>query len=274
VEEALEAAPAPVAAVGLGVACTLDRRRGVAVHSVHLPLVGVALEALLAERLALPVGVDNDATVAMLAEWRAGAACGTDDALMLTVGTGIGGGLVVGGALARGAVGAGGELGHVVVDADGPPCQGRCPNRGCLEAVASGPAIAREGLRVARERPASALGRAVASGRVLTGALVTELAHEGDPDAVKIVRGAGRWLGIGLAGLVNALNPEVVVVGGGVLGAGELLLEPARDEVAARALPPARDVVRIVPARFGDEAGMLGAALLAQDVSARLGRAA
>ncbi|MDP9400120.1 MAG: ROK family protein, partial [Actinomycetota bacterium] len=154
VEEVAEGAPGRVSAVGLGVACVFDRRRSVAVSSVHLPLVGVALEAVVGERLGLPVVADNDATAATLAEWRHGAARGADDALLLTLGTGVGGGLVVGGALARGALGAGGELGHVVVDANGPRCQGRCPNRGCLEAFVSGPALGRAGARVGAQRPA------------------------------------------------------------------------------------------------------------------------
>jgi glucokinase len=274
VGEALHAAPAPVTAVGLGVACIFDHRRGVAVSSVHLPLAEVPLGAVLAERLGLPVAVDNDATVATLLEWRHGAAAGARDAVMLTIGTGVGGGLVVGGALARGALGAGGELGHMVVDADGPPCAGSCPGRGCLEALVSGPALGREAARLARERPGSVLGRALAAGREPTGALVGELAHDGDEAALEILRRAGRWLGVGVTSLVNALNPEVVVMGGGVLGAGELLLEPVREVVAARALVPARDAVRIVPARFGEDAGMLGAATLAGEARASAGRAA
>jgi glucokinase len=195
---------------------------------------------------------------------------------MLTIGTGIGGGLVVDGRLARGSVGAGAELGHVVIDMDGPPCQGSCPNRGCLETFVSGSALAREGEAAARAHPASALGRARAGGRPVTGPLVTELAWDGDPAAREVVERAGRCLGVGLASLVNALNPEVAVIGGGVVAAGELLLAPARAELAARALRPSRDLVRVIPARFGDEAGMLGAALLALDAVDRpaAGRAA
>jgi glucokinase len=153
----------------------------------------------------------------------------------------------------------------MVVDMDGPPCQGSCPNRGCLEAVASGSALGRDGAAAAAGAPGSALGRALAEGRPMTGALVTELAHDGDPVARGVVRRVGEALGVGIASLVNIFNPEVVVVGGGVIAAGDLLLDPAREVVAARALSPSRDVARIVPARFGAESGMLGAAALALD---------
>lgn len=271
VEEVRAAAPSPPQAVGFGIPCLIDQERGMAVMAVNLPLSDVPFRELMAERLGLPVVLDNDANAAALAEHRYGAARGTRNAVMLTIGTGIGGGLVLDGALFRGSTGAGAELGHVTVDLDGPRCQGNCPNRGCLEAVASGTALAREALRLAGERPDSALGSALAGGREITGLLVTELAHDGDAAARSAVELIGRRLGVGIASFVNVFNPEVVVVGGGVLAAGELLLEPARAEVAARALRPSRDIVRIVPARFGHEAGMIGAATLAFDSLARPG---
>jgi glucokinase len=263
VEEARAAAPAPVAGVGFGIACLMDDRRGVAATSVHLPVADLPFADIMRERVGLPVAVDNDANAAMLAEWRAGAAAGARDAVLLTIGTGIGGGLVVEGRLARGSIGAGPELGHMVVDVDGPPCPGGCPGRGCLEALVSGAAIGRDGVAAAREHPDSGLGRALASGRPVTGPLVTELAWDGDPVARAVLRTAGEHLGVGLTSLVNIFNPSVAVVGGGVIAAGEMLLGPARAVVAERALWPARDVVSIVPARFGEEASMLGAALMA-----------
>jgi glucokinase len=152
-----------------------------------------------------------------------------------------------------------------VVAMDGPRCQGNCPNRGCMEAVASGTALAREAREAAEREPDSELGRAAASGRDVTGALVTELAHDGDPLSRELLALIGRRLGAGVSSLVNIFNPEAVVVGGGVMGAGDLLLEPARAEVAWRALRPQRDLVQILPARFGGEAGMVGAAALAFD---------
>ena len=199
--------------------------------------------------------VDNDGNCAVLAEARPARAAAPGDVVMLTLGTGIGGGLVLGGELQRGWIGAGAELGHMVIDMDGPPCQGHCPNRGCLEVMASGSALVREAsLRVAR-RPDTALGHALEEGRELTGPFVTELAHDGDPVARDALETVGRALGVGLSSLVNLLNPEVIVIGGGVIAAGEMLLEPARREMRARALAPARDAVRVVAAAFGDAGG-------------------
>jgi glucokinase len=267
VEEAREATTREVRAVGLGIPCLVEPATGVAMACNHLPLVDMPVRDLMAERLGLPVVVDNDANAALVAEWRFGAARGARHALMLTIGTGVGGGLLVGGRIVRGASGAAGELGHVVIDEDGPPCPGTCPNHGCLESLCSGPALAREGTRAAREAPESGLGRALAAGREITGPLVTELAHDGDEAARRVVGALGEHLGVAMAGFVNVFNPEVVVIGGGLVAAGELMLGPARAVVAERALRPARDQVRIVPARFGDESGMLGAAALALDLA-------
>jgi glucokinase len=262
VEEASAAAGGKVAGVGVGIPSLIDQQRGIAVSTVHLPIADVPFRDLMAERLGLPVFVDNDANCAMLAEHRYGAARGTRHAALLTLGTGIGGGLVIDGQILRGAVGAAGELGHMVVDMDGLPCHGNCPNRGCLETVCSGSAIGRMGREAAARDPDGALGRALAGGREISGALVTELAHDGDPDALDCIRRAGEALGVGVANIANIFNSEVVVVGGGVIAAGELLLEPARATLLARALSPSREA-RIVPARFGAESGMLGAAVLA-----------
>jgi glucokinase len=267
VQEASEAAPAPVLAVGLGIPCLVDPATGVALDSNHLPLHGVAVRDVLTERLGLPVAVDNDGNAALLAEWRFGEARGARHAIMLTLGTGIGGGLLVDGRIVHGHRGAAAELGHIIVDADGPPCPGSCPNHGCLEALVSGHAIGAEGLRLARSAPNSGLGRALDSGREITGALVTELAHDGDPAAGDVMRLMGERLGLGVVSLVNIFNPEVVVVGGGAIAAGELLLAPAREVVASRALPISRADARLVSARFGAESGMLGAACMALDVA-------
>lgn len=266
VEEARAEVDAEIASVGFGIPVTLDRRTGLAVYSTHLPLGGVPFADVMSERLGLPVAVDNDGNCAALAEARHGAGGGADDVVMLTLGTGIGGGIVLGGVVQRGWIGAGAELGHMVIDMDGPPCQGNCPNRGCLEVMASGSALVREAsLRVAR-RPDTALGLALEEGRELTGPFVTELAHDGDPVARDAIETVGRALGVGLSSLVNVFNPEVIVIGGGVIAAGEMLLEPARREMRERALIPARDAVRIVAAAFGEQAGMIGAALMAREL--------
>jgi glucokinase len=264
VEEA-RTAGGDVEAVGFGLPALVERETGTALWSTHLPLEGVPFRDLMSERLGLPVQVDNDANVALLAEHRSGAARGARHAAMVLLGTGIGGGLLLDGSIYRGARGLGAELGHMVVDLDGPECQGACPGRGCLEVMASGSAIGREAERLARERPDSALGRRLAGGGEITGALATELAHDGDEAARAALAVVGERLGAGLVSLVNTLNPELIVIGGGAVAAGDLLLDPAREVVAARALPPSGEGVEIIPAHFGAESGMLGAALLALD---------
>jgi glucokinase len=262
VEEVRAAAP-DVGAVGFGIPSLVDSRTGASLWSNHLPLDDVPFRDLMSERLGLPVYVDNDSNLSMLAEHRHGAARDARHALMVALGTGIGGGILIDGRIYRGATGVGAELGHVVVDIDGGDCPGDCPGRGCLEVLVSGNAIGVEGLAAAGARPESALGRRLAGGGAITGGLVTDLAHSGDSAAREVLDLIGRRLGAGLTGLVNVFNPEVIVIGGGAVAAGDLMLDPARAVVAERALPPARAVVSIVPAMFGDEAGMLGAALFA-----------
>jgi glucokinase len=258
-------APGEIGAVGFGIPSLIDSRSGTSVIAVNLPLANVRFGALMSERLDLPVFVDNDGNLAALAEHRAGAGVGVDHMVLIGLGTGISGGLILNGDLYRGWIGSGAELGHMVIDMDGPPCQGNCPNHGCFESVASGTALAREARRIAEEQPATALGRALRDGRDLDGPLVTELAHDGDPAAAAVLELIGTRLGVAIANLVNIFNPELVVVGGGVMGAGEMLLEPARAEMLSRALPPSRDVVKVVAAEFAHEAGMVGAAALALD---------
>jgi glucokinase len=263
VRQALEARPG-VAAVGLGIPCTIDRRRGVAITAVNLPIRDLPIRDEMSRRLDVPVFIDNDANVAALAEHRFGAARGTRDAVMLTIGTGIGGGVIVEGELYRGSNGAASEPGHIVIDFDGPPCQGNCPNHGCLETFTSGTALAREGREAAEREPDSALGRALANGDRIDGTAVTDAANDGDPVAVAVVEEAGRRLGAGLTSLANVFEPEVIVLGGGVAQAiGEIMIAPAREELRARALPP-MDQTPVKTAHFGPEAGMIGAAEMAR----------
>ena len=264
VDEVRAAAP-DVDAVGFGIPALVEWETGVSRWSTHLPLAGVRFRDVMSERLGLPVVVDNDANVALLAEARHGAVRDCSHAVLLALGTGIGSGLLLDGRIYRGSRGMGAEIGHMVVDLHGPDCQGACPGRGCLEVMASGSTIGREGELAARRSPSSALGRRLAAGREISGGIVTELAHDGDEAARSVLAEVGRRLGYGLVGVVNVFNPEAIVIGGGAIAAGELLLAPARAVVAERALPAARETVRIVPAHFGDESGMLGAALLAFD---------
>jgi glucokinase len=257
------AAAGDAGAVGFGIPSLVEFATGRSVSSVHLPLDDVPFRDLMSERLGLPVYVDNDSNLAALAEQRVGAARGAANVVMITLGTGIGSGVVLDGRLMRGSSGAAAEIGHMTIDLHGPPCQGTCPGRGCLEVMASGTAIGREGTDAGRREPSGALGRAVARRGFVTGEEVTALAVQGDAVARLVMAAIGRNLGAGIASVVNIFEPEVVVIGGGASAAGDLLLDPAREMVAQRALRPSRDHVRIVPASLGEEAGMIGAGLFA-----------
>jgi glucokinase len=238
-----------VAALGFGIPARIDQRSGRALAAVNLPLQNVDFRARMAERHGIPVAIDNDANAAAVAEWRVGAARGADHVVMLTLGTGVGGGLILDGKPYRGATGGGAELGHVVIEYDGPPCP--CGGRGHLESFASG----RAADAVARELygPASDAHELVRRGRA------------GESEAVAALTEIGRRLGAGIASFVNTFEPELVVVGGGFGAAGELLLTPAREVMAREALVPARDTVPIVEAELGEHAGLVGAGLIAYE---------
>jgi glucokinase len=237
-----------VVALGFGLPSTIDQRTGRAVASVHIPLEGIDFRDRMAERFGLPVGMDNDANAAAIAEWRLGAARGASHVVMLTLGTGIGGGLILDGRPYRGSIGAGAELGHIVLEYGGPRCSGACSGHGHFEAVVSGKAADEAALR--RFGPGADARRLVAE------------AHRGDQGAYDDLAELGRRLGAGIGSLVNVFNPEVVVLGGGFAEAEDLIIEPARETLAVEALPPGRDLVRIVPAELGPEAGMIGSALV------------
>jgi glucokinase len=258
--EAKEARP-DVLAAGLGIPATIDWDRGLAIHAVNLTITDVPIRDLMRERTGLPVFVDNDANVAALAEHLYGAGRGARNVVLLTIGTGIGGGLILDGEVYRGSTGAGAELGHIVIEEDGPPCQGNCPNHGCVEALASGTAIAKAGKEAAERNPDSALGKALAEGPIV-GRTVTELALGGDELAREVVAQAGRHIGVALSSLANIFDPDVFVIGGGVSAVGDLLLDPARQELRSRALPPQNErPVKL--AELGPDAGMIGAAAMA-----------
>jgi glucokinase len=258
--EALLGVDVGIGAVGLGVPSRIDQRDGSAVESVNIPLSGVPLRARMAELFKRPVAVDNDANAAAIAEWAMGAGRGTRHMVMLTLGTGVGGGLILDGRPYRGAAGAGAELGHIVVDHDGPPCQGTCTGRGHLEALVSGGAADR-----------------IADSLLGVGARAPDLlqrAREGDAAASESVHAMGRCLGSGIATLVNAFEPELVVLGGGfAAAAGELLLRPAREVLEREGLVPGREEVRIELAQLGVAAGVVGAGLVAFEALDSLGAA-
>ena len=252
-----------VAVVGVGAAGLVQKGTGVLTFAPNLAWRDVPISERVGGALGLPTITDNDANVAAWGEFRFGAGRGYDDLLLITIGTGIGGGVIAGGKLFRGAHGFAAEIGHFIVEPGGPLCG--CGNHGCWEQVASGHAIARGGRAAVTEHPTSAIA-ALAHGDPanVNGQLVTEAAQAGDPIAEGIFATVGRRLGEGIAGLVNILDPAIVVIGGGAIAAGELLLSPARvafgDSVEA---PDHRPPVAIVAAELGNEAGAVGAAALA-----------
>jgi glucokinase len=223
---------------------------------------GIPLKEELGDRTGLRVTVENDANAAAWGEFRFGAGREVEDLILVTLGTGVGGGVISHGVLLRGARGTGGELGHITVQPAGPRCG--CGNRGCLEALASGTAVARRAKKAATERPDSLLGR-LAEERAPSGEDVLELARKDDQVSVRVLREAGMWLGVGLATFVNIFDPEVIAIGGGLSEAGDLVLEPARRELRLRSHSPSRNLVEIREATLGAKSGMLGAAALARN---------
>ena len=253
---------ADVAAVGIGAAGLVDRQ-GVMRFAPNIAWRDQPVAARVGAAVGLPTILDNDANAAAWGEFRFGSGRGSTDMVLVTVGTGIGGGVVIDGSLFRGAHGFAAELGHFIVDPGGPVCG--CGARGCWEVMASGRAIGRLGRLAAGEHPDSVLAH-LAGGdpENATGEVVTRAAREGDPIALGVLAEVGRRLGEGIAGLVNFFDPEVVVVGGGAIEAGDMLLEPARRAFAGTVMGPEyRPDVPIVAAVMGNEAGAVGAADLA-----------
>ena len=239
-----------VGAIGFGIPSTIDQKSGRAISSVNIPLLGVDLRDRMRLRWGLPCGIDNDANAATIAEWKIGAGRGTADMVMLTLGTGVGGGLILGGRPYRGTTGAAAEVGHIVLQHDGPPCQGSCTGRGHLEALCSGHA--------ASMRAREAFGPAADAHRLI------RLANEGDQTAVEILTDIGRKLGSAVGTLVNLFNPERVVIGGGFgAAAWEYLIGPAREVTVRESLEPGRSLITIVPAELGTAAGLIGAGFVA-----------
>jgi len=253
--------------VGVGVPSVVEFATGRVRSSVNLHLADFDLRGVLQGRLDLPVFVDNDATVAALGEaFDEGGRALVQNLVMFTVGTGIGGGLVLGGRVYRGSTGAAGELGHTLIGSsfgEGPPVAGRFPQQGSLEALAAGRVLDHIGADVAAQRPDSKLGRLAAQGDHVDGRDVVCTAQEGDPDAIGALRVLGERLGVGIANAINTFDPDEVVVGGGVSVAGELLLGPAREVAREFVLPGVGERTEIRLARHGREAGVRGAALLA-----------
>jgi glucokinase len=248
INEVAERSRAPQA-VGIGMPSQIDFATGTIVSSVNIPFEGVALGEELGSRLGVPVYLDNDANCAALGEAQFVEDAPAMHLVMLTLGTGVGGGVVIDGRIFRGASGLGPELGHTTVDPDGPDCPGSCPNRGCLEALCSGTALEREATARAGER--------------VKGKQVVEAARGGDAGAQELLDDLARWLGIGIANFVNVFEPEHFVIGGGLSAAADLFLETAEREARSRALPALFERVRVSVAQAGNDAGLIGAGLLA-----------
>ena len=232
-----------VAAIGYGIPANLERGTSRILRATNMLLAGVDLVGRSRERFGLPVGVENDGNVAALAEWKRGAGRSASNLVMLTLGTGVGGGIVIDDRLFRGWA----ELGHVVVQENGPPCP--CGGRGHLEALASGQAA---------DGVARGLYGPDADARVLV-----DRARAGEKPAVEALTRIGASLGAAIGSLVNTFDPELVVIGGGFgMDAGELVIEPAREAARREAIPPGDELLRIVPAELGAEAGLVGAGLV------------
>lgn len=251
--------------LGIGVPGPCSPDLGIVYETPNLPgWRDVPLRSMLERRLELPVRIQNDARVAALGEHRFGAGRGTRNMIYVTVSTGIGSGLVLNGQLFSGSSGTAGEFGHIPIAREGPRCN--AGHTGCLEALASGTAVARKARELLAGGQDSALRTMAQENEgVVDGVLIGEAARAGDPLALSLIGEAGIYLGMGLAGLVNLLNPEMIVVGGGFSNVGDLLLDPARAEIAARAFArPAADV-KMVPVALGGRSGELGAAALLID---------
>jgi glucokinase len=258
---------AEIIGVGVGAPGPLDTKSGIVLLTPNLGWVNLPLRQIIHERLGLPATLDNDANCAVLGEWWMGAARGTKNAIGITIGTGIGGGIIVDGKLYHGASDCAGEIGHTTIDTEGRRC--KCGNYGCLEAYASGPNIA---LRAVEELKAGAVSRLAdyvgGDLRQVTAQTVYQAAHDGDDLALEVVNDTAKFLGVGIANLLNVFNPEVVVVCGGVTLAGDRLFDPLRREVARRAFKPAVSVCRIVPCELSGTAGVYGAAKVYLDCCA------
>lgn len=258
-----------IAAVGIGCGGPLDAAHGVLTGPFHLPgWVDIPIVAIAESEFGVPVALENDASAAALGEYRFGAGRGASTMLYLTISTGVGGGAVFGGKLHRGAAGNGGEFGHIVVRTDGRPCL--CGRRGCLEAYVAGSSIgaraqeAIDGGRASSPASSSAIAPTGSSTvSPITAQDVWRAAEQGDPLAREIWDETTELLGVGLTDLVNAFEPDVVVLGGGVTRSGAALIDPVREAVRLNAMPPAAAAVRIELAAHGDDVGIVGAAAIA-----------
>ncbi len=244
--------------VGIGSPGPLDRAKGIIIITPNLGWKNFPLRDEIGTRVKLPASLDNDANCATFGEWWCGAAKGGRNVIGMTIGTGIGGGLILDGKLYHGSSDAAGEIGHTTIDSTGRRC--KCGNYGCLEAYASGPAIA-ERAREQLQVDGDSILHAIVDGDIarITAQTVFEASKRGDPIAIEVVRDTAHFIGVGIANLINVFNPDTVVIAGGVTQAGDQLFDPMRAEVRRRAFKSAVDACRIVPGALPLSAGVVGA---------------
>lgn len=253
-----------VLAVGIGVPGLVDTKNGISKFSPNLGWHNVPIRDIIQEKTNIPVLIENDVRCATLGEKFFGAGKGVDNLVCMFVGTGIGAGIIIDGKLYKGVSEGAGEIGHTTILDNGPRCS--CGNRGCLEAIASGPAIARRA-RELIEKGRKSLIYDLVEGKLekITGEIVSRAGWSGDELALEILRDTGHYLGIGIANLINLFNPELLILGGGVMQAGDLIFNPMRETLKERVFSMPAEAVKMVFAVLGNEAGMTGAAKIAMD---------
>jgi len=248
-----------VEAIGVGSPGALITQKGIVCNAVNIPgFINIPLRDLIQERFGIPANLENDANAAAYAEYWKGAGRRSLIMVAYTLGTGVGGGIIINGKLIRGTNDCGGELGHITIVPDGEMCS--CGNRGCVEAYASATFLVKHTSARLKKGCSSLLTTWLREGKILTARLIDEARRAGDEFAAEMLQEVGRYLGIGVANMVSALNPDVVVLGGGMMKAGEIILEPVRREVKKRVFLEHYEHLRIVPAALGNEAGVIGAA--------------
>lgn len=249
-------------AIGIGAAGFILQPEGIVLESPNIHWTQVELKRVVSDAIGLPVLVDNDANVAALGEKFAGICNGVDDFVYLTLGTGIGGGICIGGEIYRGHRGTAAEIGHMIVDPDGPMCG--CGRRGCLEALASGTALEREAARLALKYPDSVLNYSRQEGtESIIGEAVAEAALAGDRAALEAFSYVSHYLGIAIVSLIHIFDPQLVVLGGGMARSGRLILDGVREVVQARGIPSCTEGTEVVLSSLGTDAGIIGAAVYA-----------
>lgn len=250
-----------ILSIGIGCPGIIDTDNGIVKYSPNITnWSNVEISKILNQEFHVPVYVDNDVRVAALGEYFFGAGRGYKNILCITIGTGIGGGIILDGKIMRGSSQSMGEIGHITLKKDGPLCG--CGNYGCLEALASSIAIIREAKVVIENNGSEIMKNLLANTGELNAKLVTDAYHQGDKEAIRIINEVAEWVGIGLSSVINLINPEVIIIGGGVSLAGDILFNPIKKEIEKRALKIPRELVKIVPAQLGNDAGMIGSSTL------------